>query len=164
MDRIGLFNHHAFVIAALLAVVFTACSKKIYIPVEHTEYVHITDSVAVHDTTIQYRLEKEYIEKYATDTLKLETAYSNFVAFQDTLSGKLSGKAWNKQKIVEIPTQFKERVVYRDSISKVEVPVEVEKPVPYTPRLWKFFGWLGILSLVAGVLLILRKLGILKFL
>ena len=93
MDRIGLFNHHAFVIAALLAVVFTACSKKIYIPVEHTEYVHITDSVAVHDTTIQYRLEKEYIEKYATDTLKLETAYSNFVAFQDTLSGKLSGKA-----------------------------------------------------------------------
>lgn len=166
MDKIGLFRTKFLVYFLLLAVVFTACSKKIYVPVEHTEYVHITDSVAVHDTTVSYQIEKQYVRDYTglLDTLVLETDYAIARAHVDTAAAKLSGSIENKRKTVEIPVQWKERIVYKDSISTKEIPVEVEKPVPYTPRIWKFLGIVGILSLVVAVLWILRKLGILKIL
>lgn len=139
---------------AVALLVFAAC-RTVYVPVKETEYVHIKDSVAVHDTTIAYQIEKEYIERYATDTLRLETNYSNFVAFQDTTVGKLSGMAWNKSKTVEVPVQWKERIVYRDSISVKEVPVEVEKPVPYVPLFWRICSVFGI----AAVCLVALWLG-----
>ena len=139
----------------LVAVFFTAGCKTIqYVPIEHTEYVHIKDSVYFRDTTVQYQIEKEYIEKYAQDTLRLETAYSNFVAFTDTTVGKLSGKAWNKSKTVEIPAQFKEKIVYKDSLVYQDkpVPVEVEKVVKVVPWYAKILSGLGILFLVLSAL------------
>lgn len=146
-------------IAAFLAF---SCSTIKEVPVVHTEYVHTIDSVYVKDTTIQYRIEKEYVKEYAKDTLKLETNYSEFTAFQDSTTGMLAGTAKNKQKLIDIPISVKEKVVVRDSVVYKEVPVEVEKPVPFVPKIWKILGWIGILSLVAGVLFILRKLGIIK--
>ena len=159
MNRQTLVNglRHGVVFVLLI---LAGCKTIQYVPVTHTEYITVRDSVAIHDTTIQYHLEREYIERYATDTLHLETNYSSFVAFTDTTVGKLSGKAWNKEKIVEIKTQWKERLVYRDSIvtKEVPVPVEVVKEVRHTPKFWKFFGVIGLLSVIAGVVLILRKL------
>ena len=53
-------------IFAILAAFFTAsCSVIKEVPVVHTEYVHTIDSVYVKDTTIQYRIEKEYVKEYA---------------------------------------------------------------------------------------------------
>ena len=150
-------------IFAILAAFFTAsCSVIKEVPVVHTEYVHTIDSVYVKDTTIQYRIEKEYVKEYAKDTLRLETNYSEFTAYQDTLSGLLAGTAKNKEKLIDIPISVKEKVVVRDSVVYKEVPVRVEVPVKYTPKIWKILGWVGILSLAAGVLLILRKFGIIK--
>ena len=53
---------------------FTGC-KTIYVPVEHTEYVTVRDSVYLKDTTVQYKVEKEYVKDYSDllDTLHLET-------------------------------------------------------------------------------------------
>ena len=134
---------------ALVAVVF-GCTTIKYVPVKETEYVTVRDSVAVHDTTIAYQIEKEYIEKYSKDTLRLETNYSNFVAYQDTLSGLLSGKAWNKNKSVEIPTQWKEKIVYRDSVVTQEVPIEVVKEVKTTPR-WAWYSLIFSIICVFGI-------------
>lgn len=158
MNRQTLVNglRHGVVFVLLI---LAGCKTIQYVPVTHTEYITVRDSVAIHDTTIQYRLEREYIERYATDTLFLDTRYSEFVAYTDTTVGKLSGKAWNKEKIVEIPTQWKEHIVYRDSIVYQEkpYPVEVVKEVRHTPKFWKFFGLIGMLTVIAGAVLILRK-------
>ena len=149
---------------AILVVFFTALinsgCKVQYVPVETIKEVHTIDSVYLRDTTIQYRIEKEYVKEYAKDTLRLETNYSEFTAFQDTTTGMLAGTAKNKEKLIDIPISVKEKVVVRDSVVYKEVPVRVEVPVKYTPKIWKILGWIGILSLVAGVLLILRKFGV----
>ena len=142
---------------ALLLLVFVAGWKTVYVPVKETEFVHIKDSVAVHDTTITYQIEKQYVRDYTglLDTLTLETDYAIARAHVDTASAKLSGSIENKRKIVEIPTQWKERIVYKDSISRVEVPVKIEKPVPYVPLFWRICSVIGI----AAVCLVALWLG-----
>lgn len=134
----------------LVAVVFTACTTIKYVPVKETEYVTIKDSVYFRDTTVQYQIEKEYIKEYAKDTLRLSTKYSDFTAYQDTLSGLLSGYAKNKEKLIDIPTSVKEKIVYKDSIvtKEVPVPVEVEKIVKKTPWYMKVLAWIGFAALL----------------
>lgn len=136
---------------ALVAVVFTACTTIKYIPVKETEYVTIKDSVYFRDTTVQYQIEKEYVKEYAKDTLRLSTKYSDFTAYQDTLSGLLSGYAKNKEKLIDIPMSVKEKIVYKDSIvtKEVPVPVEVEKKVKFVPWYAKILSWIGGLALIA---------------
>lgn len=130
-----------------------------YIPVEHTEYVTVRDSIYLRDTTIQYKVEKEYVKDYTDllDTLKMETSYSNFAAWVDTSAAKLSGIAQNKEKIVDIPVQVKEKVTVRDSIvyKEVPVPVEVEKVVhpKYEWGLWLYV----VLTLLAFIAFLLWK-------
>ncbi len=156
--KLGIFAIFAVFFAALIN---SGCKVQ-YVPVETIKEVHTIDSVYLRDTTIQYRIEKEYDKEYAKDTLRLETNYSEFTAYQDTLSGLLSGFAKNKEKLIDIPISVKEKVVVRDSLvyKEVPVPVEIEKITYRTPAFWKILGWLGILSLVAGVLFILRKFGV----
>lgn len=58
--------------------------------------------------------------------------------------------------------QYIDKIVYRDSIETKEVPVEVEKPVPYIPKFYKFtFAFFGIFVLFIVVKLLI-KLGLLK--
>lgn len=151
------------ILAVFLAALINSGCKVQYVPVETIKEVHTIDSVYLRDTTIQYRIEKEFIRDYTglLDTLRMETTYSKFVAFVDTSSAKLSGTAKNKEKMIDVPVSVKEKVVVRDSVVYKEVPIRVEVPVRYTPKIWKILGWIGILSLVAGVLLILRKFGVL---
>lgn len=138
----------------LVAVVFTACTTIKYVPVKETEYVTIKDSVYFRDTTIQYRIEKEYVKEYAKDTLRLSTKYSDFTAYQDTLSGLLSGYAKNKEKLIDIPMSVKEKIVYKDSIvtKEVPVPVEVEKKVKFVPWYAKILSGFGIVFLILAAL------------
>ena len=123
---------------------FTGC-KTIYVPVEHTEYVTVRDSVYLKDTTVQYKVEKEYIKDYSDllDTLHLETGLAEARAWVDTSRSVLAGEIKNKEKVVDIPVQVKERVVVRDSIVYREkpVPVEVVKTVhpKYECWLWAWF-------------------------
>ena len=130
------------------------CSTIKYIPVKETEYVTIKDSVYFRDTTIQYQIEKEYVKEYANDTLRLSTKYSDFTAFQDTLSGLLSGYAKNNENLINIPISVKEKIVYKDSIvtKEVPVPVEVEKVVRKVPWYAKILSGFGILFLILAAL------------
>ena len=122
--------------------ILSGCKVIKYVPIKETEYVHIKDSVYFRDTTIQYRLEKQYVRDYTglLDTLKLETDYAQSEAYIDTTNNMLTGSIRNKEKPIYIPTQYKERIVYKDSIRdrEVPVPVEVEKKIhyPYEKWLW----------------------------
>lgn len=156
-------NRQILVYFALGFQVFVAsCSPKIiYQPVETIKEVTVRDTTYLRDTTIKYKIEKQYVRDYTglLDELVLETDYAIARAHVDTAAAKLSGSIENKEKTVEIKTQWKERLVYRDSIITKEVPVEVEveKIVKVVPRFWKFFGLIGMLTVIAGVVLILRK-------
>ena len=131
--------------------IFSGCKVQ-YVPVEHTEYVHTIDSVYFRDTTIKYKVEKEYVRDYTglLDTLDLETSYASARAWLDTSRAMLSGEIRNKENVIDIPVSVKEKVTVRDSIVYQDrpVPVEVEKVVHpgYEKWLWAWlvFSLLGL--------------------
>lgn len=133
--------------------------KTIYVPVEHTEYVTVRDSVYLRDTTIQYKVEKEYIKDYTglLDTLNLETGMAEAKAWVDTSKNVLAGEIKNKENVIDIPVQVKEKVITRDSVvyKEVPVPVEVVKEVhpKYEIGLWCYL----VFSMIVVVLIIAHK-------
>ena len=135
----------------LIAVLFSACGTVQYVPVETIKEVHVKDTTVLHDTTIQYQIEKEYVRDYTglLDELVLETDYAIAKAHVDTAAEKLTGSIENKDKALNIPTQYKERLVYRDTVitKEVSVPVEVEKKVPFVPFFWRFLSVIGVLAI-----------------
>ena len=149
------------VYCVLLAVVFTACTTIKYIPVKETEYVTVRDSVYFRDTLVRIELEKARVSDFVDvgDTLYMQTDLAASTAFLDTLDGKLKGTLQNIMPYVEKPVQIREKIVYRDSVRSVEVPVpvEVEKRVRYVPWYTKALAFIGILSLVAASLWVLKK-------
>lgn len=53
--------------------------------------------------------------------------------------------------------QYIDRIVYRDSIELREVPVEVEKPVPYVPKFYKFTFAFFVIFVLFIVIKVIRK-------
>jgi hypothetical protein len=150
--------NRSLVFIVLVAVLFTACTTIKYVPIETVR------EISVHDTT--------YLHK--TDTLVQipEVSLSDFIDLNDTLimRGTLSeARSWVdstamvlKGRLVQtgkIPVQIieKERVVVKDSLITREIPIEVEKPVPYVPLFWKIMSTIGILALAAVALWLVFK-------
>ena len=153
------------ILAATVALVF-GCGTVKYVPVETIREVHVKDSVFVKDTGVRVELEKARISDFVglTDTLYLSDAYSTATAFVDTARAILRGTIETTKPYVEKPVQIKEKITYRDSIVYQEkpVPYEVEKIVKHVPWWAKILSWIGGLSLLAAVIYILLKIGILK--
>jgi len=129
------------------------CGTIKYVPVKETEYVTIRDSVYFRDTTVQFKVEKEYVRDYTglLDTLELSTGYADARAWVDTSMATLAGEIKNKEKVIDVPVSVKEKVVYRDSIVTKEVPVEVEVEKVVHPGYEKYlWGWL-VLTLLAFI-------------
>lgn len=140
-----------FLILGILA----SCSPKvIYQPVETVKEVHVKDTTILRDTTIQYKLETQYVRDYTgmLDVLKLSTDYAEAEAWVDTTANTLRGSIRNKDKVLNIPTQYKERLVYRDTVitKEVPVPVEVVKEVRHVPWIFRVLSGIGLLA-VLGV-------------
>lgn len=125
-------------------VVLFACSTPRPTTVVHTEYVTVKDSVYFRDTTVQYKIEKEYVKDYTglLDTLVLSTGYADARAWVDTAKSVLAGEIKNKEKVLDIPVQVKEKATVRDSIvyKDVPVPVEVVK-TKYPASFWWLWVW-----------------------
>ena len=143
------------VLLGVMVVILSSCITR-YIPVKETEYVTVRDSVYLRDTTIQYKVEKEYVKDYTglLDTLNLETGMAQAKAWVDTTKSVLAGEIRNKEKTVDIPVQVKEKIVYRDSIVTKEVPVEVEKIVTVHPKYekWLWVWLIASLLVIAGAI------------
>lgn len=146
---------------SIILLAMTACSTIKYVPVK--EYVTVTETQTeyLRDTLVQVQIEKEYIRDYAglLDTLRMETAYSKFVAFVDTSEVKLSGTARNKsENVINVPVQVKEKVIVRDSLVYKDVPVPVEVVKTVHPKYeWALWVW-GIVSLLVLGFLLYRKI------
>lgn len=153
-----MMKKYSGLILAFCALILGACSTVKYVPIENVKYVTVRDSVAVHDTLVDYKIEKEYVKEYSKDTLRIETMYSKFEAYQDTLSGLLAGSARNKDEVIPIKVQWRDKIIARDSIVFVEVPVEVPVPEKYVPGIYKW----GLRTSIA-LLLLLAALILLKF-
>ena len=138
----------------VLICVLSGCKVIKYVPIKETEYVNIKDSVYFRDTTIQYKIEKQFVRDYAglLDTLRMETDYAESKSYIDTAKNALVGSIRNKDKNIDIPIQYKERIIYKDRIRDREVPVPVEKEVkthyPYEKWLWV---WSILSALVIGI-------------
>jgi hypothetical protein len=92
------------------------------------------------------------------DSLKIEGARSRMWAVADTTREALIGgleedKVEEKTRIV-----YKDRWKVRDSLVFKEIPIEVEKPVRYTPR-WVWWSLaFNILTILGFVLIIYLKI------
>ena len=154
------YNFIYSVFLAIFPTVFS-CSTVKYIPVETIKEIYIKDTTYLRDTVIQYKLEKQYVRDYTglLDTLNLETNVAKSTAYIDTSKNILTGSIENKQDPFDIQTQYKERVIYRDSIQIREVPVEieVEKVVRVVPWWAKILSWIGGLSLAVAAGWVISK-------
>lgn len=132
----------------ILAVVFlTGCGTIKQIPVETKTEIHYVDSLRVRDSVVIIPAEKEADIALPTDTLRLETSLAKAKAWVDTTTNTLKGILQNKTGITK-EYVFKDRVEYRDSIQRVEIPVEVVKEKNKTPSgFWWLLGWF-ILSVI----------------
>lgn len=129
---------------------FFGCSIR-HIPVK-TTYI---DSTIYHIDTVYVKVPKETVIDYVDwlDTLKMQSDLVDVQTYLDTSKRLLKGKLTHKDTMLGKEILWKERIVYRDSISVKEIP----KEIPVTPK-WSWYSIIGncILLIVIG-LLIKRK-------
>lgn len=127
-----------------------ACTKKIYIPVEKTEYVSVHDTTYLHRTDTLVQIPEVSLSDFIdiADTLKLVGSYSSATAWVDTTHGVLAGKLVQGGKL---PVQIveRERVVVKDSLiyEQVPYPVVEEKIVKVVPWFWRIMSVIGIFAI-----------------
>lgn len=154
----------ALVYFALIAAIFTACTTVKYVPVETVKEVKVHDTTYLHRTDTLVKIPDVSVSDFIdiTDTLRMTGTFVKAEAWVDSTAMVLKGRLVQGGKL---PVQIveRERLVYRDSIQRLEVPVpyEVEKRVPYVPFLWKLFSVIGILATAVVTVLILRKFHVL---
>lgn len=146
----------------LIGIALASCANTKKVP-KTTEVTIVTykDSVAWHDSTIYHEVYHEHYKDYTglLDTLKMETTYNTFTAYNDTLSNHLMGEVKNKD--ISLPTQikWKEKIVYKDSLVYVtkEVPVEVEVVKKVYPKsYWVLLALVILGAIVGGIKLYLK--------
>ena len=148
-----------FVICLVLA--FYGCSSQKYLPSSNIKIVS-KDSLVINTKLVSVALPLES-HTIVTPTKKshLETSVATSDASIDSL-GLLHHTLVNKKDSLKSKIQYIDKIVYRDSIEIKEVPVEIEKPVPYIPKFYKFtFAFFGIFVLFI-VIKLLIKFGFLK--
>ena len=143
-----------------LVLTFYGCSSQKYIPSSNIRII-AKDSLVVHTELVSVAIPNESHSIIAKKKSHLETSVAESDAEIDSL-GMLHHTLVNKKDSLKSKIQYVDKIVYRDSVEVREVPVEVEKPVPYVPKFYKFtFAFFGIFVLFVIVKLLI-KLGFLK--
>lgn len=91
----------------------------------------------------------------------METSVATSDAEIDSL-GLLHHTLTNKKDSLKREIQYVDKIVFKDSIITKEVPIEVEKPVPYIPKFHQFTFVLFWIFVLFVIVKLLRKLGFLK--
>lgn len=150
-----------FLICLILAFygLISGCSAPRLLPSSNIKIIS-KDSLVVHTELVSVALPLES-HTIVTPTKKshLETSVAESDAEIDSL-GLLHHTLTNKKDSLKREIQYIDKIVYRDSIERREVPVE--KPVPYIPKFYQFtfvLFWIFILFILVKLL---RKLGFLK--
>ena len=138
----------------------SGCSSPRYIPASNIKIVS-KDSLVINTKLISVAIPNESHSIITKKKSHLETSVATSDAEIDSL-GLLHHTLVNKKDSIKTKIQYIDKIVYRDSIEIKEVPVEVEKPVPYIPKFYKFtfiLFWIFVLFIVVKLLI---KLGFLK--
>ena len=145
----------------IVILAFYGCSTQKYLPSSNIKII-AKDSVFVHTKLISVALPLESHSIITKSKSHLETSVATSDAEIDSL-GLLHHTLVNKKDSLKSKIQYVDRISYRDSIEVREVPVEVEKKVPYIPKFHQFtfiLFWVFVLFIVAKLLI---KLGFLKY-
>ena len=138
----------------------TGCSTQKYLPSSSIKIIS-KDSLIVRTELVSIAIPNESHSIITKSKSHLETSVAESDAEIDSL-GLLHHTLINKKDSIKTKIQYVDKIVYRDSIVTKEVPVEVEKKVPYIPKFYKFtFAFFGIFVLLVIVKLLI-KLGFLK--
>ena len=138
----------------------TGCSAPKYLPSSNIKIIS-KDSLIVRTELLSVAIPNESHSIITKKKSHLETSVATSDAEIDSL-GMLHHTLNNKKDSIKTKIQYIDKIVYRDSIERREVPVEVEKPVPYIPKFYQFtfvLFWIFVLFIIVKLL---RKLGFLK--
>lgn len=137
---------------SIFSILSCGTTKYVYLPGETK--IEYRDSIVYKDS-IEYRpveVIKEIVPEL--DTLKMETSIAKAEAYIDTTNKVLRGKIENK-KGISTKIEYREKIVYRDSIVTKPVPVEVTKEVKthywYEKILW-FFSLIGLGTIIIFII------------
>lgn len=143
----------SFLITGLILALFGCSPIRKTIITEKVEVIQ-RDSTVIKDSIVVTPVEK--VVEIAPDTLYMETTLAKARAYFDTTICMLRGNMENKQQLVQ-KIEYRDKYVFRDSISYKEVPVEVEKPVKYVPKYIKGLAMVGIISILVFIILFVKK-------
>lgn len=133
--------------------ILASCSPKIvYVPTNTDTHIEYRDSVIYKVDTLKINVPVETVKEVVPprDTLKMGTSVAEAKAWVDTTTNALKGVLKNKKTALSQPqVVYKEKIQYRDSLVKVEVPVpvEVEKVVKVVPWIYKTLSVIGLIAL-----------------
>lgn len=141
---LGKWQSGAIILLLLLAV---GCSTVKYVPVKGETIIRDSIRYVERVDTVKVQLPPVKVKDYTAlgDTLKLSDGYSNAWAAVDAEREMLVGGIETDSKAsIDVPVKEKEKIVYRDSVRTVEVPIPVEiiKEKKIYPK------WMVILSIL----------------
>ena len=139
----------------------TASCGQIKKYLESRTEVHIKDSTVVHviDSTVVH--EKSVYRDYAglLDTLRItdQSGRGSMTAWADTTLNILAGELDIEPSKEKTRIEYRDKIVYRDSIKIEEKTKEVPVKVPTTPKwCWRLLGFNLLMVLAAGVWIYLK--------
>ena len=144
-----------FLIIVILAFYgfLTGCATPKYLPSSNIKII-AKDSLFAQTKLISVALPLESHSIITKSKSHLETSVAISDAEIDSL-GLLHHTLVNKKDSLKSKIQYIDKIVYRDSITTKEVPVEVKVPVRYVPKFYQFtfiLFWLFILFIVVKVI------------
>lgn len=145
-----------FLICLILA--FYGCSSQKYIPSSNIRII-AKDSLVIHTELVSIAIPNESHSIITKSKSHLETSVAESDAEIDSL-GLLHHTLTNKKDSIKTKIQYIDKIVYRDSITTKEVPIEVK--VPYVPKFHQFTFVLFWIFVLFVIVKLLRKLGLLK--
>jgi len=133
--------------------------------VEYREVVVEKEVIKYRDTIIYVELDPIEVEK----SVIIEVPVNLYVPPVEVFGNYSTARAWiAKQKLhIDLKEGGTLEIELKDAIKEVERLKELIKEekkteviqVPYTPKVWLFLGWIGILALILLGLFIYRKFG-----
>ena len=137
-----------------LILAFYGCSTPKYLPSSNIKII-AKDSLIVRTELVSVAIPNESHSIITKSKSHLETSVAESDAEIDSL-GLLHHTLVNKKDSIKTKIQYVDRISYRDSIEIKEVPVEIEKPVPYVPKFHQFtfiLFWILVLFVIVRLLI-----------
>lgn len=141
-----------------------SCKTIQYIPIKGDTQIEYRDTTIWRDSLIYTPIEvvKEIVPEL--DTLYMSTSLAEASAYVDTTNRVIRGIIKNKKGITE-QIKWREKIVYRDSISTQEVPVPVEVVKEVKTHFWyeKLLWIFSIIGLGTIAIKVMKRAGLSVF-